>query len=103
MALSDDIADALTEAFEQQKQAGEFDDQLNEFMANEVVPAWQSNSPEDSGDYKDSIEITQPANAGKGEVSATVDYANIVEYGSEDTPEYAPRARTIERLRGEGQ
>lgn len=99
MALADDIVRALTEGFEERKQAGDLDAALDDFMASEVVPVWQGNSPEDSGNYKDSIEVTQPASGGKGEVSATVDYAHIIEFGSEDTPEFAPRARTIERLR----
>lgn len=96
MAL--DIAAKLAEEFERRKQAGEFDSRLDAFMVNEVVPTWQSFSPEDSGDYKDSIEVTEKASAGKGVVSATVDYAHIVEWGSIDTPEHAPRSRTMDRF-----
>lgn len=103
MALSDDIAAAIAEEFEERKQAGEFDDQLNEYMANEVVPTWKANYPTDTGEGRESIVITQPASAGKGEVAATDDAANLVEYGSEHNPEYAPRARTIQQLGGERQ
>jgi hypothetical protein len=98
MALADDIERALVEVFDERKNVGEFDAALDDFMANEVVEVWRSYSPEDTGKYMDSIEVTRSASGGKGEVSATVDYAHIVEYGSEDTAEYAPRAKTVERL-----
>lgn len=98
MALADDIAAALVEGFDERKQAGEFDPLLDDFMANEVVPVWQGNYPTDTGEGRESIEVTQKASGGKGEVSATDEAAHIIEWGSVDTPEFAPRARTIEHF-----
>lgn len=96
--MADDIAAAIIEEFDKRKQAGEFDAQLDDFMANEVVPTWQGHYPVDTGEGRESIEITQRASGGKGEVSATDEAANVIEFGSEDTHEHAPRARTIEHL-----
>jgi len=96
--MADDIAAMLAEEFEQRKQAGEFDSQLDDFMTNEVVPVWQSYYPVDTGEGRESIMVTEPASAGKGEVSATDEAASFVEFGTEDTAEHAPRARTIDRL-----
>lgn len=73
--------------------AGEYDSQLDEFMQAEVVAAWVANSPEDSGDYKDSVMVKHAARNGKGAVGTSIGYAHIVEYGSEDVPEFAPRAK----------
>jgi hypothetical protein len=83
--------------------AGEFDADVDAYMENAVVPTWVSNSPEDTGDYKQSIKVTKPAAAGKGRVTATVPYANLIEYGTNDTPEFAPVERTIAQLNGNGQ
>lgn len=73
--------------------AGDFDPQVDAFMADEVVAAWQANSPEDSGDYKDSVMVKHPSKNGRGAVGTSIGYAHIVEYGSVDTPEYSPRAK----------
>ena len=75
--------------------AGEYDPQLQNFMENEVIPVWQGNSPEDSGDYKDSVEVKRPAQNGKGTVGTSIGYAHMLEYGTNDTPEFAPRAKTV--------
>jgi len=72
---------------------GEYDDQLQDFMENEVVPRWVSYSPEDSGDYKESVMVKHPAKGGKGAVGTSIGYAHLIEYGSVDTPEFAPRAK----------
>lgn len=89
--------DALAAEIRQQVEAsiaaGEYDTELDTFMQDEVVPAWVANSPEDSGDYKDSVMVKHPARNGKGAVGTSIGYAHIVEYGSTDTPEYAPRAK----------
>lgn len=90
--FADDIAEAAA--------AGEFDAALDEFM-DTVVEVWQGNSPEDSGDYKDSVAIVAQAESGKGRVGASVGYANLVEYGSANNPEFAPRRRTIEQINGQ--
>lgn len=97
--MADDILAVLTDEFEERKAAGEYDPQLDNFIANEVVPEWQDNAPVDTGTYRDSIEVTQSASAGKGVVSATDPISNIIEWGSVDTPEFAPRARTVEHFR----
>lgn len=72
----------------------EVDAQLDAFMDDEVVPEWQRNSPVDSGEYRDSVQVTKRAQGGKGQVGALDEAANVLEYGSEDTPEFAPRAKT---------
>lgn len=98
MVNSEIYAD-LTAQFEQQAKAGEYDNQLTVFMG-QVVAVWKDYSPVGGTDdphpglYRDSVRITKPAAGGKGQVGATVDYAHIIEYGSEDTPEFAPRAKT---------
>lgn len=92
-SASDAFADILA-AFEKQKKAGEYDAALDEFMADQVVPVWKDNSPDDTGAYKDSVGVTQRAHEGEGQVGAEDEAANIVEYGSINSPEYAPRAKT---------
>lgn len=96
--MSDDLAAQFVTDLTSSVEAGDFDAQLDNFMADTVVPAWVGNAPEDSGNYKNSVEVVEAAQAGKGRVAATVDYANLVEYGTADTPEYAPMARTVEQL-----
>jgi hypothetical protein len=93
----DDLASQFAADLAEAAAAGEFDAALNEFMAG-VVEVWQGNSPQDSGDYKDSVEVIAQAGAGKGRVGASVGYANLVEFGSVNNPEYAPRRRTIEHF-----
>ena len=93
MADSDDLEAEIRAQFEKNAAAGEYDADLNKFMEDEVVPAWQSFSPEDSGDYRDSVEVKHPAKGGKGAVGTSIGYAHIIEYGSIDTPEFAPRAK----------
>jgi len=92
--LASQFADDLAEAVE----AGEFDEQLDEFMGGTVVDTWRENSPEDSGTYKDSVKVIDAAQAGKGRVGTSLGYANLVEYGTADTPEFAPRQKTVEQL-----
>ena len=92
--LASQFADDLTEAVE----AGEFDGALDEFMAGTIVDTWRENSPEDSGTYKDSVKVIDAAQAGKGRVGTSLGYANLVEYGTADTPEFAPRQKTVEQL-----
>lgn len=82
------------EIMAQLTESPEIDTQLDDFMENEVVPVWQDNSPVDTREYVDSVQVTKAAQGGKGQVGATDDVANIIEYGSEDTPEFAPRAKT---------
>lgn len=62
-------------------------------LANEVVEYARSISPEDTGEYKDGIKVRRYGSTGVG-VVWTDPKSNIIEYGSEDTPEFAVRART---------
>lgn len=94
----DDLASQFADDIAEAAAAGEFDEELDAFMSGTVVDTWQQNSPEDSGEYKDSVQVIEPAEAGKGRVGATVDYASYVEYGTVDTQEFAPRRRTVEQL-----
>lgn len=96
----DDLAEQFAADLAEAAQAGEFDAALDEFM-DTVVGVWQGNSPEDSGDYKDSVAIVDQAESGKGRVGASVGYANLIEYGSANNPEFAPRRRTIEHFNTE--
>ena len=91
--LIDDLDDQL--AADPDVNAG-----LDEFMESEVVPEWRSNSPVDSGAYVDSVQVTKRAQGGKGQVGATDPIANIIEYGSNDTPAFAPRAKTEAHFNG---
>lgn len=101
---ADDILAALTDEFNRSVKAGDFDPELDDFMANQVVPVWQDNSPEDTGSYKESVQVTEPAQSGRGQVGATVDYANLIEYGSEHNEEFAPMQKTVEHFNsGHGQ
>lgn len=92
---SEDILEDLQKQFDEQAAAGDFDGQLDEFMENTVVPVWKSNSPELTGKYVDSVGVTSKAHGGKGQVGATDDIANLVEYGSVHNEEHAPRAKTV--------
>lgn len=60
-------------------------------------------SPEDTGEYKDSFAITKTTQDGlpARTLSNTDEIANIIEYGSEDTEEYAVLRRTEEHFRGQ--
>jgi hypothetical protein len=99
---ADEVLAVLAEDFTKAAAAGEFDAALDEFMENDVVPIWQGYAPVETGKYRDSIGVTQPAHAGKGQVGATDDVANLIEYGSIHNPEWAPRAKTIEHFNREG-
>lgn len=92
---------------------------VNEFMLNEVVPAWKANSPvgkkksakqrtnsklKDRGadvPYRDGIKVTEVStNRGRGRVEATSRDAHIVEFGADKTPEYAPAEKTAQQFGG---
>lgn len=97
---------------------------VNDFMANEVVPAWKSHAPtgktkknrtghgikpHSGGDdgaaedvaYKDSIQVTEKSTTkGRGVVGATARHAHLVEFGADKTPEYAPAEKTAKQFGG---
>lgn len=79
----------------------EVNDGVNDFMESQVVPAWKDNSPVDSGEYRDSVKVTQRStNKGRGKVGATSEHAHIVEFGSEKVPEHAPAEKTAKQFGG---
>lgn len=88
------IAAELKAQFEIDAAAGTYDAGLQSFMEDEVIPRWVGFSPEDTGEYRESVMVKRPANAGRGAVGSSNGYAHLIEYGSNDTPEFAPRAKT---------
>lgn len=93
-----DILAMLIDEFDESAKAGDFDPDLDGFMANEAVPVWQGNAPSKTGQYRDSIGVTQAASGGHGRVGSTDPAASFIEYGTEDTPEHASLGRTIEHF-----
>lgn len=74
---------------------------VNEFMESQVVSAWKSHAPVDSGDYRDSVGVTtRSTNKGRGVVGATAKHAHIVEFGSKNVPERAPAEKTAKQFGG---
>jgi hypothetical protein len=94
--MADDAYAGLVESFDEQVAAGAFDEQVDAKMADEIVPVLKSNAPVDTGGYRESCGIIEPARAGRGRVGSSSEIANIIEYGSVDTPEFAPVAKTVE-------
>jgi hypothetical protein len=70
-------------------------------LAEMAVDFAQSIAPVDSGDYRDGV-VARKNGTGVG-IYFTDEISNIVEYGSEHSPAYAVRARTIEEFNGSGQ
>ncbi len=99
--MADDLANQFVADIEGIMVDGDFDPALDALMSDRIIEAWRANSPEDTRAYKDSIQVIASAEAGRGMVAALDEAANIIEYGSEDTPEFAPLARTIEQLNRE--
>lgn len=89
-----DLRDLIPNIDEQLATDSDVNDDLNKFMEDEVVPVWRGFAPVHDGRYRDSIQITKRAEGGKGQVGATVGYANLVEYGSKNNPKHEPRAKT---------
>ena len=89
-----DLRDLIPDLDDQLAADDEVNDGLNKFMEDEIVPVWQGFAPVHDGKYKDSIQVTKRAEGGKGQVGATVGYANLVEYGSKNNPKHEPRAKT---------
>jgi hypothetical protein len=68
-------------------------------LAEKAAAYWRRISPEDTGEYIDSIKVHV-----KGDdvwVGSDDDKANLIEYGSENNPEFAPRAKTQARFSGD--
>lgn len=61
----------------------EVNDQLNNFMEDEVVPyARAAAGNVRSGEYAAGIKVTKKAKRGKGKVTATAWYSHFIEYGT---------------------
>lgn len=60
-------------------------------LAEEVAQYWRRIAPVDTGDYRDSIHVVVRGDDVR--VRADDEAAPYIEYGTEDTPEHAPRAR----------
>lgn len=67
-------------------------------FADEVVEYAQSISPEDSGEYKNGIRKRRRGNGFS--IEFTDPKSNLIEYGTEDTPEFAVRAKTEAHFQG---
>jgi hypothetical protein len=89
-----DLYDDFAEQFAKRAAAGEFDGKIDDFMENEAIPVWRSHSPEGTGRYRKSVQVAKKAKGGKGQIAAKHRIANIIEYGGEHVPEYAPRTKT---------
>ena len=92
---SEEIEVILAETFADAKADGDFDPEVDAFMRDEVIPVLQEYSPVDTGEFRDSWEVTQ-AHGGVGRVGSSSDIANILEYGSIHNPAYGTLAKTIE-------
>lgn len=74
---------------------------VNQVMETQVVPAWVSHSPRASGEYVDSIKVTERSiTKGRGKVGATAPHAHLVEFGSEHNPEHAPAEKAAQQFGG---
>ena len=91
----EEIEVILTETFAEATADGEFDPEVDSFMRDEVIPVLQEYSPVDTGEFRDSWEVTK-ATGGVGQVGSNSDIANLMEYGSIHNPAYAPLAKAIE-------
>jgi hypothetical protein len=80
----------------------EVDEGLNAFMEDEVVPEWKSNSPVgETREYIDSVQVTQRAHGGRGQVGAMSPIANLIEDGSIHNEAFEPRAKTEAHFLGD--
>lgn len=78
----------------------EVNDGVNGFMDG-VVDAWKANSPVDSGDYRDLVQVTaKSTRKGRGKVGALAQHSHIVEFGSETVPEHATAEKTARQFGG---
>ncbi len=66
-------------------------------LAQEVVDYAQSIAPVDSGDYRDGIRVRRYGKSGVG-IEFSDDASSFVEYGTEDTPEFAVMRKSIEHF-----
>ena len=67
-------------------------------MAEEGVAIAKANAPVDQGAYRDGIRVGRRGASGVG-VEFSDWKSRLIEYGTEDTPEFAVAAKTSEQLR----
>jgi len=78
----------------------EVNDGINAVMA-EVVAKWKAHAPVGSGAYRDSIKIIERSKTnGRGVVGSEDPAAHLIEFGSENNPEYAPAEKTAREFGG---
>jgi len=71
-------------------------------LAEKAAAYWRRISPEDTGEYIDSIEVR--VDGDDVSVGSNDDKAHYIEYGTggdSPTPEFAPRAKTQARFAGD--
>lgn len=66
-------------------------------LAAEVASYARSIAPVDEGDYRDGIRVRRYGSTGVG-VEWSDPKSGLIEYGTEDTPPFAVRAKTIEHF-----
>jgi hypothetical protein len=96
-----EIAEQIKAAIREQEYA-QIEAAVDE-RADEMRDYAVSISPEDTGQYKDSFEIdkgTTDDGLPTRTLKNTDPIANIIEYGSEDTPEFAVLTRTATQFGG---
>ena len=79
---------------------------LNDFMRNEIVPAWKTLAEPhtNTAAYRASIKVTKKAKRGVGRVGATDFKAHWLEYGTGEpypTPEYGFAAKIAAKYGGD--
>ncbi len=95
--MAADFIVGLREHIVEQDRAGGLTDAKVE-MAKEGVAIAKSKAPVDEGDYRDGIRVGRRGASGVG-VEFTDWKSRLIEYGTDDTEEYAVAAQTAERLR----
>ena len=71
-------------------------------LADEVVDYAQRIAPVDDGEYRDGIKTRRRGKTGVS-VEFTDPKSNLIEFGTEDTPAFAVRAKTEAFFRGVGE
>lgn len=96
--MAADFIVSLREHITEQDRSGDLTDAKVE-LAREGVAIAKSKAPVDEGDYRDGIQVGRRGASGVG-VEFTDWKSRLIEYGTEETPEYAVAAQTAEQLRG---
>lgn len=74
-------------------------------LASEVKEYWQEVAPKDTGEYAASVKVRRVKRDADGNpmrrVSTSHPAAHIIEYGSNDTPKFATRAKVANHFNSE--